>query len=277
MIIIADSGSTKTEWLILNGNQKTVLQSIGLNPFFVDTKEITKIVRNTFKSIDISKVKKLFFYGAGCSSQERCNIVAGGLYGVFQNAYIEVHHDMLGAARGLFRKQQGIAIILGTGSNSCIYDGENITENIPALGYILGDEGSGAFFGLQLIKDFLNGEMPKPLYNKFKARYHMEKDFILESVYNKPFPNRFLAQFSFFLSEHITYDYVYNMIYNGFDLFFKRHVIAYPSFRQHAIGNIGSVGYFFNDILLEVCKKYALNLVVNEQSPIKGLIHYHQK
>ncbi len=275
MIVIADSGSTKTEWLVKDGEQVISLNSIGLNPFFVNTKKVTEVVKETFNDISVQQIEKLFFYGASCSSPDRCAIITNGLTAVFPNAYIETDHDMLGAARGLFGNNKGIAIILGTGSNSCIYDGNDIIENIPALGYILGDEGSGAFFGLQLTKDFLNNEMPETIYKKFKETYNLDKEYIFDNVYNKPLPNRFLAKFAPFLSENIFDSYIYNMVYAGIDLFFKRHVIAYQTHKQYAIGSIGSIGYIFNDILLEICKKYSLELAINERSPMKKLLEFH--
>ena len=275
MIIIADSGSTKTEWLVKDGEKLITLKSIGLNPFFVNTRKVTEVVKETFRNISVQQVEKLFFYGASCSSPDRCSIISNGLAAVFTKAIIETDHDMLGAARGLFGNNKGIAIILGTGSNSCIYDGNDIIENIPALGYILGDEGSGAFFGLQLVKDFLNREMPESLSKKFQDTYNLDKESIFDNVYNQPFPNRYLAKFAPFLSENISHTYIYNMVYTGIDLFFKRHVIAYTTHKQYAIGSIGSIGYVFNDILLKVCKKYNLELTINERSPMKKLLEFH--
>lgn len=275
MIVIADSGSTKTAWIVKDGERFMSFNSIGLNPFFVNSQKVANVVAETFKDISVQQVEKIFFYGAGCSSPNRCSIISNGLATFFTNAYIETNHDMLGAARGLFGNDNGIAIILGTGSNSCIYDGKNIIENIPALGYILGDEGSGAFFGLQLVKDFLNHEMPQSLSEKFRKTYNLEKESIFECVYNQQFPNRYLAKFAPFLSENISHAYSYKMVYAGLELFFKRHVIAYPTHKQYAIGSIGSIGFIFHDILLKICKKYNMELAINEHSPMQKLLTFH--
>lgn len=278
MKIIADSGSTKTTWVLLmpDGTIKT-LNAIGLNPLFVSSGKVKEIVSQTFTGIDTGIVKAIYFYGAGCSSPDRCAIITNGLQAVFSNAQIETEHDMLGAARALFGNNKGIAIILGTGSNSCVYNGKDITENIPALGYILGDEGSGAFFGLQLIKDFLNNEMPKTLSEKFKETYHLDKDTIITSVYKDPFPNRYLAHFAPFLSQHIDNKYVSKMLTTGFDLFFKRHILPYPDYREYPLGCIGSVGYYLKDILKLVAQKYRLHITSIEKTPIEGLINFHKK
>ncbi len=278
MKVIADSGSTKTIWVLLSpdGTIKR-LNSIGLNPLFVSSEKVEEIVSQTFTGVDIGGVNEIYFYGAGCSSKERCVIIRKGLVKVFSNSNIEVEHDMLAAARALFVHQKGIAMIFGTGSNSCVYDGKKIAENIPALGYILGDEGSGAFFGLQLIKDFLNNEMPQTLSKQFKESYHLDKDTIITSVYKEPFPNRYLAQFVPFLSQNINNEYVLKMITTGFDLFFKRHILPYPDYREYPLGCIGSVGFYFKDILSLVAQKHRLHFTAIEKSPVEGLINFHKK
>jgi len=278
MKIIADSGSTKTTWVLLmpDGTTET-LNSIGLNPLFVTSDKVEEIVNQTFTGIDTGLVKEVYFYGASCSSSERCAIISTGLAKVFFNAEIEVDHDMLAAARALFSEQKGIAMIFGTGSNSCIYNGKEIIENIPALGYILGDEGSGAFFGLQLIKDFLNNEMPETLSEKLKETYHLDKDTIITSVYKDPFPNRYLAHFAPFLSQYIDNKYVSEMLITGFDLFFTRHILPYPDYRGYPLGCIGSVGYYLKAILKLVAQKHQLHLTTIEKSPVEGLINFHKK
>ncbi len=252
-------------------------KSIGLNPFFVNTKKVAEVVKETFKNISVRQVNQVFFYGASCSSPDRCSIIANGLAAVFTNATIETEHDMLGAARGLFGNNKGIAIILGTGSNSCIYDGKDIIENIPALGYILGDEGSGAFFGLQLIKDFLNNEMPKSLSNKFQSTFNLDRESIFNNVYNQPFPNRYLAQFVPFCSENIEHDYISQLVTRGFDLFFKRHVLPYANNQKLSLGCVGSVGFYLQEPLKQVAKQYELKISVIEKSPVTGLINFHKK
>ncbi len=278
MKIIADSGSTKTEWVILFPDGKTkTLNSIGLNPYFVTTDIVAKVVKETFSGIETGSVKEIYFYGAGCSSVERCNIIRTGLSRIFPHTQIETEHDMLGAARALFGNDTGIAIILGTGSNSCIYNGKQVTENIPALGYILGDEGSGAFFGLQLIKDFLNNEMPENISRTFFEKYHFAREDILDAVYKQPFPNRYLAQFTSFCSQNQKNDYIRKLVSGGFDLFFKRHIFPYPDYKNFPLGCIGSVGFYLQDILKTVAGKYDLHVKVIEKSPVDRLVNFHKK
>ncbi len=278
MKIIADSGSTKTEWnLLLPDGTIQALYSTGLNPFFISSGKVTEIVQQTFSKINTELLKEVYFYGAGCSSLERCTIISSGLEHAFPKAEIKVEHDMLAAARALFGNKEGIAIILGTGSNSCVYDGKDITGNIPALGYILGDEGSGAFFGLQLIKDFLNNEMPETLVKKFKEQFLLDKEDILNAVYKQPFPNRYLAQFFPFCTKNQETGYIRQLIFNGFNLFFRRHILPYPDYQEYPLGCVGSVGFYLQDILQAVAKKYHLSILTIEKSPIKGLIEYHKK
>ena len=201
MILVADSGSTKTNWgLVDNENNVVSFQTIGLNPFYV-TKGIVKneLLLHFPSDINTNYIKNIYFYGAGCSSTERCNIIKSGIEYLFKKAKVYVAHDLIGAARALFGNEKGIVAILGTGSNAACFDGKKITKNISSLGYILGDEGSGAYLGKMFITDFLNNELPNNLYNKFINEYEITKENILDAIYSKPFPNRFLASFTRFL------------------------------------------------------------------------------
>ncbi len=278
MILIADSGSTKTEWVVIDGKEIYRFFTVGFNPFFVSSQEISDELRKKWPSkIDKNEIYEIYFYGAGCSSEQRCQIVYHGLKTVFPQTRIQVSHDIEAAATGLWGDAAGIAIILGTGSNSCIYDGRKIVENIPALGYILGDEGSGAYFGLQLVKDFLNKEMPENLYKKFQNQFPYNREYILDRVYKKPLPNRFLAGFAPFLTENISEVYIENMVAEGFDLFFKRHVLPYKNYRHYQIGSVGSIGYFLADMLRKTAQKYGYSEIKIMKSPLDGLIEYYQK
>ncbi len=278
MILVADSGSTKTEWVVISGKETMRFLTIGFNPFFIDSKGISNELTEKWpQEINKEEISEIYFYGAGCSSEQRCKIVYDGLKTVFPYAQINVSHDIEAAATGLFGNSEGIALILGTGSNSCVYDGNNIVDNIPALGYILGDEGSGAYFGLILVKDFLNKEMPDNLYQKFKNKFPYDREYILDRVYKKPLPNRFLAGFAPFLTENISDPYIENMVSEGFDLFFKRHVRPYKNYREYKIGSVGSVGYFLSDILRKTAQKYGYSEIKIMKSPLDGLIEYYQK
>ena len=279
MILLADSGSTKTEWVLLDGNTvKAKFFTTGLNPYFVDSQFVTIEVKKHFPTeIDNKRIDEIYFYGAGCSSENRCEIIRNGLASFFSNAEINVNHDIYGAAVALFGNKPGIAMILGTGSNSSVYNGSEITENIPALGYILGDEGSGAFFGLQLVKDYLNNEMPTQIRKKFAEKYPFTREEILDSVYKKPFPNRFLASFAPFLSGNKSDEYIKKMVSEGFELFFRRHILPYDNAHTYSLGCVGSVGYFLGEILEETAKKFNFDKIRIIRSPMDGLVDFFIK
>ncbi len=275
MIVIADSGSTKTEWVIIDSEKKSFFKTAGLNPFFITSSLVTQeLIQNFPKEIPPKKIKKVFFFGAGCSSTGRCKIIKIGLKDFFPYANLHIDHDIMGAAISLFGNSSGIAMILGTGSNSCIYDGVRITHNIPALGYILGDEGSGAFFGLQLLKDYLNKEMPPDVYNKFTKTFQPSREEILDRVYKQAFPNRYLASFAPFLSENLTSTYIWKLVEKGFDLFFKRHITPYPDYHTYQLGSVGSVGYFLQEPLKKIALKYGFETINILRSPLEGLIKH---
>lgn len=280
MILIADSGSTKTDWRLID-HQKNIHQaySQGINPYFVSIQEITKILEtelipslpNNIKNENI----EIYFYGAGCSSTEMCNGVKMAIQAVFKNAQIIVEHDLLAAARALCGYNEGIAAILGTGSNSCYYDGKVIIQNRPSLGFILGDEGSGAFLGKKLICDFLNEEMPIEIAEKIKEHYKITKDDVLENVYKKPFPSRYLASFSKFIYQNLKHEYCHQLVVDSFRLFFDRHICKYPRKGQLPLGIVGSVGFYFSNIISQIADEKGIPLGKILESPIEGLIHYH--
>ena len=278
MIAIADSGSTKTEWVVISPSTNQKFVTPGFNPYFIDSNGIkNELQKNVPHNLKINDIKKIYFFGAGCSSEERCKIVHKGLKSFFSKAEVFVSHDIDAAAKALFGNKKGIALILGTGSNSCVYNGREIISNIPALGYILGDEGSGAYFGLRLVKDFLNNEMPKEIAEKFKKEYPFDREYILDRVYKQPFPNRFLASYAPFLSSYSHFDYVKKIINEGFDLFFKRHVVPYPNYQNYEIGSVGSIGYYLSSNLIEIANKYGFKTIKIIKSPLDGLLEFYQK
>jgi len=282
MILIADSGSTKTNWrLIDDGNKIHQYSTVGLNPYFCNTKEISNAIRHELvpdlKPETLNHKLQTFFYGAGCSSKDKCKIVELALKENFRNANIEVHHDLLGAARALCGHEEGIAAILGTGSNSCYYDGKKIVENIPALGYILGDEGSGAYMGKKLIRVYLNKELPKELSEKFDKRFQLSKDDILEAVYNKPHPNRVLGSFSKFLSQNLEDPYVVQLIYSAFEDFFDKRICKYAKHKEVKMSCVGSVGFHFSKILKAVASDNGVTINKIIETPIAALTLYHMR
>ncbi|MEN9919866.1 MAG: hypothetical protein RL662_2302 [Bacteroidota bacterium] len=275
MIVIAESGSTKTEWCLVSGND-IIERSLtdGINPYFQSRKEISHTIRlqlpQTFFKI---KFNSIFFYGAGCSSIEKNSIVKASLESQLKTP-AKIESDLLGAARSLFSSSAGIACILGTGSNSCFYDGVSIIQNVKSLGYILGDEGSGAALGKAFLSDCLKGLAPQYLVDLFYDKYKIDPTTILDYVYSKPFPNRLLSVLSFFLSEHQDDAYVNNLIYTNLKLFFQRNIVQYD-YQAHPIRFVGTIAYMYADILLQIAKEFAINIDVIIENPIQGLVGYH--
>ena len=222
MILIADSGSTKTDWrLVVEGGEINSFETIGFNPYFITSESIlTELIKSDLNEIKES-VTEVYFYAAGCSSQKNRTAIQEPLNTFFCNSKVEVQHDMLAAARATCGKEKGIVGILGTGSNSCLYDGEKITENVRALGFILGDYGSGADIGKNFIKAFLANELADGIQDAFIEEYNLSTDDILEAIYKKAMPNRFLASFSLFVYENIEDPIIRQNVVSRFDLFFE--------------------------------------------------------
>jgi N-acetylglucosamine kinase-like BadF-type ATPase len=277
MLLIADSGSTKTHWSLTDG--KTVIKEVytnGINPFYQDEAGITVELENQLlPKIRGYEIEGINFYGAGCSFPEKRAIVSRAIGRFFPGAVIEVQSDLLGAARALFGRKAGIACILGTGSNSCYYDGKEIVENVSPLGFILGDEGSGAVLVKSLVADCLKNQLPASICDKFMKQYKLTPAMIMEHVYKKPFPNRFLAQFAPFLSENIDKKQIYDIVYQGFKNFFKRNIAQYK--KANEIGFIGSVAWHLSDVLKKVAAEEQISITQIVQSPMEGLLLYHSK
>jgi len=200
MILIADSGATKTDWRLISGKKEICnVKTIGFNPYFIDTEDIINVLKdNLIPNLSEHIVQKIFFYGAGCSTPLKNDIIVKALQNLFKSAEINVEHDILGAARGLFGNSEGIACILGTGSNSCYYNGKTISESLPSFGFIYGDEGSGAQLGKYLVEAYMKHKLPEDLHTKFMEKYKFSLEDILTNTYKNPSPNRFLASFTTF-------------------------------------------------------------------------------
>jgi len=275
MRLIAESGSTKAEWCLLEGNyvsEHTFTE--GINPFFQTRREISRCIRLQLpEKFFTRKLDEIFFYGAGCTSDEKKNIVKASLISQFRTP-VHVDSDLLAAARSLFGEKKGIACILGTGSNSCFYDGNRIINNVKSLGYVLGDEGSGAVLGKMFLSDCLKNLAPAEITEKFYDIYRITSDDVLDLIYNQAFPNRSLSTFSFFLSDFVDNEYVYDLIYKNFKRFFKRNILQYD-YQKYPIGFIGSVAESYKDILLSVAKEFDAEISQIVESPMKGLVNYH--
>ena len=275
MKLIAESGSTRTEWALVEDNH--LVQRVfteGLNPFFQTRREISRSVRLGLpESFFKKKLDQVYYYGAGCSSYEKKNILGASLVAQFKTP-IQVESDLLAAARGLFKCEAGIACILGTGSNSCFYDGKIIVKNVKAAGYILGDEGSGAVLGKLFLADLLKGLAPKELANEFHEKFRISVNDVMESVYNLPFPNRFLGTIAYFLGDYMDNEYVYHLLTNNLRSFFNRNVCQYD-YINYPIRFVGSLAYAYPDILQEVAQEFGVEIDVIEETPMNGLIEFH--
>lgn len=279
MILIADSGSTKTEWALLrNGvNLKTFITE-GFNPYFQTEEVILNNIKNQtiieLGGINLSEIKFVFFYGAGCSNETNINLIKRPLQHFFANAKIEVEHDLLAAARACCGNEDGIAAILGTGSNSCLFVNGEIKDQIPSLGLFLGDEGSGGHIGKLFISNFFYRNFSKRTSDKIQQDLKLNKDEVLENVYKKPFPNRYLAGFTKYIAENINNPEVESIVIKAFDTFIESTVKKYPE--QYNLSTVGSVGFYFNDQLKKSTLKYNIRLNKTIKNPMEGLIQYHQ-
>jgi N-acetylglucosamine kinase-like BadF-type ATPase len=279
MILVADSGSTKCDWIPIEKGAILEKQStVGFNPYFCDeTFVVDGIKANPSLYGDRQKVERVFFYGAGCSSDDRKALIARGLKLVFPAAEIVVDHDVYASALATCGENPGIACILGTGSNSCYYDGVKVYENNYGLGYIMGDEGSGSYFGKKLITHYLYGILPDSIRMPFESRYAMDKEIMIEHVYSKPGANVWLASFAKFLSEFPEDEWVRSTVRKGFEEFFDLYVCGYPDYRNLETHFVGSIAHSFEPILREVGASRGANVVRIVRHPVKGLADFFRE
>ena len=278
MILIADSGASKTDWRMIAANGAiTQAQTIGLSPYYQNSASIAAELAENLLPLVSEPISEIYFYGTGCAGEEPCNVVRRGLRAVFKSVQIvEVESDMLGAARGLCGHEAGIACILGTGSNNCLYNGRDISDKIPSLGFWLGDEGSGGYLGKTLVVAYLQKELPADLAEKFARRYGINREMVLENAYKQPFPNRYFAGFSKFLFNNRNHPFAYQLISDAFAVFFDKYVCKYPNYQQQPVHFVGSVAFYYSDILRRVAKAKSVSLRNIMETPIAGLTLYHQ-
>ena len=277
-ILIADSGSTKTEWCLLSGNKKKKVITQGLSPYFFNELQISDILKKELlvKLKDVTP-DEIYFYGTGCSNPANAAIVKRAIKGHYKKATIKIEHDLSGAAKALCGHEKGVACILGTGSNSCYYNGKKIVKNSPGLGYVLGDEGSGAYLGKKVIQYYLYNTFDEDLMERFKAKFNTSPVEIFEAVYKNPLPNRYLASYAIFLAENRGHYMIENIIEDGLNDFFFNHVYKYRESWTMPLHFIGSVAYGFKDVLKDLCNSYELQLGRILKNPMDGLIKYHQQ
>lgn len=278
MILIADSGSSKTDWRVIHSDGKiSQYRGVGFNPYYQSSEEMATNMRHEFLVNLESEIDEIFYYGAGCSVDSRKAEVKSALRTIFKKADIHVDHDLAAAAKATCGHKEGIACILGTGSNSCDYDGESIIDTRPAPGYILGDQGGGGYVGRKFLMDFINDEMPVEIKEELEDKLKLTHTSIQEHVYRQPFPNRYMASFCRFITEHKSNPYCYMLYYNSFIEFFKVHVMKYVNYRDKPVNFVGSIAYYNSDILRKACldSQITTNLII--ESPISGLTLYHQE
>ena len=278
MILIADSGSTKTDWCVVeNGVLLQQISTKGINPFFQSEEEISnEIATSLLPQLKTNALDAVYFYGAGCGFPDKIAMVHRAITKHLQiKREVEVNTDMLAVAHGLCQHEAGIACIMGTGSNSCYYDGKQIVSNVSPLGFILGDEGSGAVLGKLLVGDILKNQMTPELKEKFLKQFGLTPADIIDRVYRKPFPNRFLASLSPFLAQNIDEPCIHALVLGSFKSFLKRNVMQYENFRNSKVHFIGSVAFYYKTILAEAAQEMNIQLGTIIKSPMEGLIKYH--
>ena len=278
MILIVDSGSTKSDWVVVNGLEKTYLSTMGLNPFFHSEEIVVAAVENNSELFAIrNEVSEVCFYGAGCSSDSLKAIIQRGLQRVFVAAKITVDHDLTACAYATYEGEPAISCIIGTGSNSCYFDGISVSEEVPALGYILGDEGSGSYFGKKLIASYLYNKLPEHIHTSFYTETKLTKDAIVRRVYMETDANVFLASMMKFIIKHNEDPFIKKMIFEGFKDFVEIHVLCYANYTEIKTHFVGSIAHLFKTELAEACAFHGVNLGKTIQKPIDGLLDYHHQ
>lgn len=278
MILVADSGSTKTDWIVLSNDFKTLKQThtIGFNPYFQDSLTIQdEILENTTLKEISKEITQVYFFGAGCSQDFLKKIVESGLMGAFPNAKADVDHDMTAAVYATYDGEPCISCILGTGSNSCYFDGEKLIQKTSGLGYILGDEGSGSYFGKRLLRAYLYEQLPEHILKRFLEVFpEINYPDIIKNVYRKPRANVYLASFSKFFSEFKDDPFVKPIIKEGIKSFLELHVKRYPESATVPVHFVGSVGFHFNEILHEAAGELDLKIGNVVQKPIESIVKF---
>jgi N-acetylglucosamine kinase-like BadF-type ATPase len=280
MILLAESGSTKTDWRLLNGSVTEIaVKTDGINPYFQGKEQITLLLKEQLEPHLVAKeVAQIYYYGTGITDNSKRHIISGALREVFKNVKeIIIESDVVAAARGIFGKSAGIACILGTGSNTCFYDGEKITFQVPSLGFWLGDEGSGGYLGKQLVLSYLHKEMSAEVRHLFEVKYGVfDRMPVIENAYQKPNPNRYFASFSPFLLENAAQPEIETLIRNSFRLFFEKYLLKYPNIEKTSVGFVGSIAHYYRSFLAAEAAVHGIKIKQILKAPMDGLITYHK-
>jgi len=279
MILIADSGSTKCHWALCDemGSIISNYKTIGFNPYFINEKKILNHLNESKLQKEKEKINTVFFYGAGCSSEEKNNIIKKPLELFFKNANIIIKHDIEAACYAMYNDSPNITCILGTGSNIAHFDGEKIKSNAPSLGFLIGDEASGNYFGKKLINLYFNNILPYELKKIFEKEYESNWEILMKNIYNNERANVYLAKYFPFITKHKNHTIIKDLIYSSLDEFFKIHICSYHDHQKVKVNFIGSVAYYLKDEIITVAKKYKCNIGCILQNPIQNLVKYHFK
>lgn len=274
--LIADSGATKAEWCLVHNGKKKTLFTQGISPYFLTTQQVADLVEDELhKKLKNITVDHIYYYGTGCANPENARSIKKALSQVFPSAHVNVQTDLMAAARAVCGHEKGIACILGTGSNSCYYNGKKIVKNSPGLGYVLGDEGSGAYLGKKVLQYYMYDTFDDDLRALFDARFVTNPVEILDSVYKKPLPNRYLASFVPFLAENRGHYMIENIIEDGLNDFFFQHLCKYREVWTLPVSFVGGVAFGFRDVIAELCRSYEFELGTILKNPMQGLVKYH--
>lgn len=277
MKLIIDGGSTKMEWILLDGNAVTQrFITDGFNPNYSDIQTFEHLVRTQSFTPHSNRIQSVHYYGTGCGSETNCQIIKKVFQNRFPEAKIHVTHDLMAVCHAVLGHKKGIACILGTGSNSCVYDGENITERAVSLGYLLGDEGSGMHIGREVVRTYFYDFMPADLRQQFDATYHLTREELIDNLYHQPQPSRYLASFAQFAGEYQKHPYIHDLVKGCLKAFVEASVLRFEGCKSMKVSFVGSVAYHFQSILRECLAEYGLTMGVVMQAPAEGLIQYYQ-
>ena len=279
MILIADGGSTKADWIAINSDKSEAfrVRTLGLNPAVISEEELNDRIINMFQLVNVKDdVTEIYFYGAGCGTAKPLKILENILKTIFINAKVQVAEDMLAAVYASAGLNPGIVCILGTGSNSCYWDGEKVHMKAASLGYVLMDEASGNYFGKLLLRAYYYDKMPRHIAEKFKEDFNLDADYIKQNLYRTANPNMYLASFAKFMFEFKEEKYIKRMIKKGFQEFFKYRILPFDKTSDTPLYFIGSIAFYFREILEKIAKKNHLEVTDVIQRPIDNLLEHHR-
>lgn len=275
MILVADSGSSKTDWMGYSTERNISFSTQGINPYFLNAQDIFKIFSKMKELEDIAtKVKEIYFYGSGCSSPDKHEVISNGLSLFFTKAYISVENDLMGSAYATCGDKKGLISILGTGSNVSYFDGSTVHESNYGLGYILGDEGAGTHFGRKMVTSYLYHQMPEELSALFARDFKADRETIITNVYQKPYPNTYLAGFSRFMYAHKNHPFIIKVLVDGFQEFIDTNIKSFRDYKELNCHFVGSIAFYYQDILKETCLKNGIHTGKILQKPIEGIFNY---